>query len=973
VGFWSPGPRTGGPSWGAPFRQRLLRALLALALLLCGACAGIFLWQRLPSLPVADRSIAGQLAFLGSVLSAGAAVALDLLLRRRSRRGATRAGVGPPPDALRDFVGSDETAGERLEATLEALPDLLFDVDHEGRIRDFRAPRPELLYRPAAEFLGLRMQDVLPVQASRVIVAALEKAAVSGHHSGSVYTLDLADGRHWFELSVAAKGGEQGFVLLARDVTERAQDAEELRQESDLVTRLLETSPAGIVKMDREGRITFANAQAEAVLGLGRSDIDGRRYDAPEWRITDHAGKAFPAEQLPLARVAASREQVRGVQYAIAWPDGRRVLLSVNAAPLFDSDGAFDGIVATVENVTERVRVEQALRESELHYRSLLAILPDAVMVHEQGRFTYLNPAALALFGARLPEALLGTPIIDRVSPESREVVRQRIARIADTGRGVGFVEEQFVRLDGSTVGVEVTAVPFVHEGRTAVQVLARDVSERKRAERARVESAERLRATFDEAGIGMAELAPDGRLLRVNSRLAELLGAPAELLVGGSLLQHVDSDRAHLVALREELLEGARRSIEADARLRRSDGSQAFVHCTESAVRDAEGLVRYSIVVVEDVTARRQAESEQQRLELALRHAASEWARTFDALNSAVLLVGADGRVMRLNRATWELAGRPLADCLGRPLAKLGAGAPWSTALPLPVLALRDGTASAEAHEGTHWWEVVATRVAEGGPVVLVIRDVSQVRDLERSVGQAEQMAALGAVTAGVAHEVRNPLFAISASMDALRVMLAEKPEVHKLLDVAGGEVRRLSELLEDLLEYGKPSAPAAQESELRSVLAAAVAARQSQAVSARVRIVLGEGAAPLPVRVDAGRIRRVFENAIDNAVQHSRAGGEVRLEAERIEEPGGRWARCRVLDEGQGIASYDLPHLFEPFFTRRRGGTGLGLSIAEKIVREHGGRISIGNRPAAGVELVVDLPLLSAETANGVSGEPR
>ncbi len=398
--------------------------------------------------------------------------------------------------------------------------------------------------------------------------------------------------------------------------------------------------------------------------------------------------------------------------------------------------------------------------------------------------------------------------------------------------------------------------------------------------------------------------------------------------------------------------------------------GHRSSFICTESAVRGAEGRVRFSIAVVEDVTARRQAENEQQRLEAALRHAASEWARTFDSLPSAVLLVDAEGRVIRLNRATWELAGRPLADCLGRPLAKLGAGAPWSTSLPLPAAALRDGAASAEAHEGAHWWEVVATRVAESGPVVLVIRDVSRVRDLERSMDQAEQMAALGAVTAGVAHEVRNPLFAISASMDALRVMLAEKKEVHKLLDVAGGEVRRLGELMGDLLEYGKPSAPGARESELRPLLEAAVASRHEQAESTRVRVVVGESAEAFPVRMDEDRIRRVFENAIENAIQHSPVGGEVRIEIERVEEPGGQWARCRVLDEGPGIAPYDLPHLFEPFFTRRRGGTGLGLSIAQKIVREHGGRIRIGNRPVAGAELVVDLPLLPGETAGGPGG---
>jgi signal transduction histidine kinase len=109
----------------------------------------------------------------------------------------------------------------------------------------------------------------------------------------------------------------------------------------------------------------------------------------------------------------------------------------------------------------------------------------------------------------------------------------------------------------------------------------------------------------------------------------------------------------------------------------------------------------------------------------------------------------------------------------------------------------------------------------------------------------------------------------------------------------------------------------------------------------------------------MDRSRLRQVFENLIDNAVQHSEAGGEVLVSQSVVERAGRKWVEYRVEDRGVGFAAGDLERVFEPFFTRREGGTGLGLSIVQRIVEEHGGRISAANRESGGGMITVLLPL--------------
>lgn len=171
------------------------------------------------------------------------------------------------------------------------------------------------------------------------------------------------------ELQRDEHGDPLKVVGVIQDITERKEAEEALRSKHDQLSSIYATSPVGIVMVDRSGQIVDANPQAEKVLGLEKEDILQLQYNTPAWRITDLDGTPFPEEKLPFAQVKSTGRLVRDVQHAIEWPDGRRMLLSVNAAPLFDQAGQFNGMIASVEDITERKRTEERLLQSEQRLR----------------------------------------------------------------------------------------------------------------------------------------------------------------------------------------------------------------------------------------------------------------------------------------------------------------------------------------------------------------------------------------------------------------------------------------------------------------------------------------------------------------------------------------------------------------------------------------------------------------------------
>ncbi|HEU5358554.1 MAG TPA: ATP-binding protein [Gemmatimonadales bacterium] len=223
-------------------------------------------------------------------------------------------------------------------------------------------------------------------------------------------------------------------------------------------------------------------------------------------------------------------------------------------------------------------------------------------------------------------------------------------------------------------------------------------------------------------------------------------------------------------------------------------------------------------------------------------------------------------------------------------------------------------------------------------------------------SLRRAEAMAEMGELVGGVAHEVRNPLMAISSGLQTLAVAEADAAARRAdIFDDLKSAVTRLTTLTRDLLEYGKPTDPDLQPGDAAAVIRSAAVACAPLATAAGVRIRIDAGD-PVPTAVmDRSRLIQVFVNLITNAVQHSPAGGEVRVTIRQ--QGGGGLVECEVADSGPGFPDDLLPHLFHPFAGRRPGGTGLGLAIARRLVEQQRGTVAAQNRPDGGAFVRVTL----------------
>ncbi len=352
--------------------------------------------------------------------------------------------------------------------------------------------------------------------------------------------------------------------------------------------------------------------------------------------------------------------------------------------------------------------------------------------------------------------------------------------------------------------------------------------------------------------------------------------------------------------------------------------------------------------------------------------------------LGSAVVAVDASDRIAYVNPAAESLLGTSAALLLYRPADQVLVMRGGESLLPPSSSLDAMGEVDLLLPDGrivTVDVRVSRMEDAEGG-LVAILTDRTELKRAEVSTRRKERLASLGELSAGVAHEIRNPLAGIGASAQLLRARLGTDENHGRLIELILDEVARLDRIVESMLQFARPPEPRLRLAPLGDVLDRALGLLAEEAETSGVRIETHAEHEIPQIWIDPDQIEQVVLNLARNALQAmEESGGSLTLTVRRVSRPryirvrNGRrredrggvqsadgplqdWVELELRDTGHGIPPEELDRIFNPFYTTRKHGTGLGLAISEAIVREHGGMITVQSMPGHGTTVLLDLP---------------
>jgi PAS domain S-box-containing protein len=746
-----------------------------------------------------------------------------------------------------------------------------------------------------------------------------------------------------------------------------------LRAREERFRTLSAVSPIGIFETNGVGQLTYANPHfialwgaegVDAVLGhawLARVDADDRATLARAWE----------------SAVSARAEFVH--EYRIVLPNAVVRRVRAHSVPLHDGTGA---MIGTVEDVTARVQAQASLRASEERYRLLIETSHEGIcQVDAAGVVTYANER-LGRMLACDAAALRGRTLFEFMDPEAAVAARASLAR---RQRGISETDElPLRRRDGTTLWARMSVSPtFEADGVfSGAMFMLSDITSRHDAEQRLAESERLFRALTEQSSEVVAIIDADGAIRYANPACARLLGYEFGEAIGRPAFDFVHPD--DVVRVRGEfdaLVRQPRALLSIEYRVSRA-GAPWCVLSVVAQNRLDDPAIAGVVVNGHDVTARRSADA-------ALRGQKELLQTVFDHIPAMIVLFDPTGRPALANgewtrRSGWtieEMCARdwvaemfPDAEACLRVRGSIDAAAgSWNDRR----MHVRDGRVVETV------WAVV--RISDGSRVGIG-QDVTEQRQLEHQLRQAQKLEAVGRLAGGVAHDFNNLLSVIASYSGIVYADLeVESPLRNDMLEIQRA-VDRGAALTRQLLAFGRQQVLQPRVLNLADVIRGTLGMLR-RLIGEDVQVSIDAGRRDLRVKLDPGQLEQVLMNLAVNARDAMPAGGVLRMAIDEMDVNDeqarrltggiiGSFVRLRVTDDGLGMDEATRIRVFEPFFTTKKPGqgTGLGLATVYGIVKQSGGFIWVDSRPGAGTAFTILLPRTEEcdEPASAVDAPP-
>ncbi|MDX1810281.1 MAG: PAS domain S-box protein [Sulfurospirillaceae bacterium] len=366
------------------------------------------------------------------------------------------------------------------EGVIAAIPDLLFEIAPDGTYVGVWAQNPELLVAQRDMLLGNDFKEILPPDVVITLLQTLKEVDEKGFSLGNTFSLELPDGKRWFELSVSKKKSSGNYIILSRDITERKRQEELLRQKEQEFRTLAENSPDVIVRYDSNLKRVYANPAYAKINNMPVDEVLGKTPEEKAGRIAPMA-TAFEAKLKEVIKTGQNAEM------EITWQDegNNAVWFNIRIVPEYDVSDKIIGALSLASDITEHKEHEKVLLKQEQEFRTLIENSPDIITRYDlECRRIYVNPRMQQLLG-RSKEEILGKKPSD-FSPLSKDIqIEEKILLVAKTGKEM-LMEVDYVTPTGVQGYGHLRIVPeFDKEGQVvSILTIGHDITERKEMER---------------------------------------------------------------------------------------------------------------------------------------------------------------------------------------------------------------------------------------------------------------------------------------------------------------------------------------------------------------------------------------------------------------------------------------------------------------------------------------------------------
>ena len=784
-----------------------------------------------------------------------------------------------------------------------------------------------------------------------------------------------------------------------------------------LLARKLDQTSQPFAVVDFEGKVTSANRAYELLTGYTKEELRSLTIA----QMTPERWHSAMADAIRRVRTTG-----KSAQYEKEYrrKDGAVVPVVLSVDLNRDENDTPIGYYAFVTDISERKQVENALRASEERFRRLYDEAP--VGYHEidpEGRIVSINRTECEMLGYTREE-LIGRPVFDLVAPEFREVARKAVEEKFQGGHRLVPLERTLVTREGErrVVAIE-ERYKRDEQGRiVGIRSTLQDITDRKRTEEALIASERRARALFEGIDDAVFVHAEDGHIVDANPAASRLLKYSHEELLRMTTSQIDDPEFAagFEERLKTQLTTG---HLSCEGRHRTKDGRVVPVDInTATLVFDGKPAV---LALIRDITERKALEeTRRQFAEAQLRNASeieaknralteseARYRQLTEGCLDAVVVADGRGRITLFNPAAEKVFGHASAEVLGQPLSRIMPavfGAPREDGIEedprdhLPRIVGTTVELSGRRASGEEFpLELSLSAVDLAGELQYIgsIRDQTERQRMRAMLAQTDKLASIGLLSAGVAHEINNPLAYVGnnlavlerdlkgvlelialyegthetlksvapAALEAIDEQREEidwdyiRDNVNRMLARTREGVQRVANIVSKMRGLARTSPTKMEPASISDLFETAHEMIRGRLRSRHIEVAVEHGAIPRVTCV-ASDISQVLLNLLINASQaiestNRSEGGLIRF-ATRVE---GNFVLLSIADNGCGIPPESLPQLFDPFYTTKSvgEGTGLGLSISHGIITGHGGRIEVKSRVGEGTEFQVYLPL--------------